>query len=313
MPVWVMVLADIVAIGVFLIVFSLFHHVLPQKPDMEPVALPTSQPSAPAEQPAQQPEEGEPSPEQTQTAQTAGHKFESMFTQEVVHTDNKFSNNNVSVEVETFSSNGVTYHVADVYVRDVTYLKTAFGQDEFGKTDWVQDICAANNAFVAVNGDQCGQHREGVVVRNGILYRETPFHDVAVLENDGTLNTYTQDEFDLQAVKDRGVWQVWSFGPVLLTDGQPMEDFNTDVGGANPRTAIGMIEPLHYLLVTVDGRGESAGLSMKDLSKLMYDLGCTSAYNLDGGGTAAMAVDGKLYSTPSKDRKASDVIYIPMD
>ena len=45
----------------------------------------------------------------------------------------------------------------------------------------------------------------------------------------------------------------------------------------------------------------------------MYDLGCTTAYNLDGGGTAVMAVDGKTYSTQSKDRTATDIIYVPMD
>ena len=92
-----------------------------------------------------------------------------------------------------------------------------------------------------------------------------------------------------------------------------MTEFNTTVGKANPRTAVGMVEPLHYVLVTVDGRGESAGLSMADLSALMKELGCTAAYNLDGGATAAMAVNGELYSTPSDTRSVSDIIYVAME
>ena len=100
---------------------------------------------------------------------------------------------------------------------------------------------------------------------------------------------------------------------LLDENGNTMTEFNTTVGGANPRSAIGMIEPLHYVLVTVDGRGESAGLSMTDLSALMKDLGCTAAYNLDGGATAAMAVNGALYSTPSKTRSVFDIIYVAME
>ena len=319
LPGWLVIAIDLVLIGVFLIVYALFHHVLPQKPQMDPVTLPNNSvqdepvaaPDDPVlpDDPAVSDDPAEPSkPVEPED------KFADKFTSEVVHTDKQYSNDKVNISVETFNSNGVTYHVADIYVKDVQYIKTAFPDGNYGKRGWVYEIGAANNAFVAINGDQGPDHKEGVIVRNGELYRESPFRDIAVLGYDGYLYTYTEEEFDVEKhVKQDGAWQAWAFGPVLLTNGEPMEEFNTDVAGANPRTAIGMIEPLHYLFVTVDGRGESAGLSMKNLSQLMYDLGCTTAYNLDGGGTAVMAVDGKTYSTQSKDRTATDIIYVPMD
>ena len=52
----------------------------------------------------------------------------------------------------------------------------------------------------------------------------------------------------------------------------------------NPRTAIGMISPLHYVIIVSDGRtSKSEGLSLYQLAGLFKEEGCTVAYNLDGG------------------------------
>ena len=81
----------------------------------------------------------------------------------------------------------------------------------------------------------------------------------------------------------------------------------------NPRCAIGYFEPGHYCFVVVDGRrpGYSNGVTMKMLSRLMYDLGCTVAYNLDGGASAQMYWNGDIYNYPSGNgRTISDIVYI---
>ena len=111
----------------------------------------------------------------------------------------------------------------------------------------------------------------------------------------------------------RSPWQSWHFGPELLDhDGQPKTKFNTGVYGRNPRAVIGYYEPGHYCFVVVDGRqGKySGGLDMKELSELMYTLGCVRAYNLDGGATAHMSWLDTVINSPSKDRKVHDVICV---
>jgi exopolysaccharide biosynthesis protein len=105
---------------------------------------------------------------------------------------------------------------------------------------------------------------------------------------------------------------------MLLKDGQPMEDFNTTSELKNktePRTAIGYYEPGHYCLVVVDGRQESKGYSegftLMELSRVFYELGCSIAYNMDGGKSAEMIFDGKLQNRPYEGgRETSDIIYI---
>ena len=92
-----------------------------------------------------------------------------------------------------------------------------------------------------------------------------------------------------------------------------MTEFNTSVATWNPRCAIGYYEPGHYCLVVVDGRqrGYSLGLEMTELSKLMKQLGCAEAYNLDGGMTAMMAYGTELYSQPcGGGRQNCDIVYV---
>ena len=101
---------------------------------------------------------------------------------------------------------------------------------------------------------------------------------------------------------------------MLLSEGQPMTSFNSSVGKVNPRSALGYYEPGHYCFVLVDGRqsGYSAGMTLTELSQLFYDLGCKTAYNLDGGDTVAMAFKTELINHPenASPRSVSDIIYI---
>ena len=55
-----------------------------------------------------------------------------------------------------------------------------------------------------------------------------------------------------------------------------------------------------YILMVVDGRQPgSRGVDLNELSILMYDLDCYEAINLDGGGSSALVVNGKLLNKPA--------------
>ena len=100
-------------------------------------------------------------------------------------------------------------------------------------------------------------------------------------------------------------------GPALLDADGKSTEIRHALAGPNPRTAIGYYEPGHYCFVVVDGRGESFGISLNNLSILMHDLGCVAAYNLDGGASAQMYWNGAIINAPSgKNRAISDIIYL---
>jgi hypothetical protein len=89
-------------------------------------------------------------------------------------------------------------------------------------------------------------------------------------------------------------------GPRLVVDGKPLGGWKKATE-RHPRTALGWNNDSLYL-VLVDGRqpGLSVGMSFQELAAYFVKLGCTTALNLDGGGSASMWAFGQLVSSPSE-------------
>ena len=154
-----------------------------------------------------------------------------------------------------------------------------------------------------------------MVIRNGVIYRANATNcDVCVLYYDGTMKVMPGSSFSVEEAIAEGAWQAWTFGPALLdTDGSALTSFSSTnrIISANPRTAIGYYEPGHYCMIVVDGRGESAGITLPDLSQLFEDLGCAAAYNLDGGNSSIMVWNSEVINQPSGGgRESSDALLI---
>ncbi len=246
-------------------------------------------------------------------------KFADKYTDTVVVTDNSYSSPDISITVteETTANGRITYYLADIYVRDITCFQSALARGTYGSgyRDSISDMAALSNALVAINGDYYGNTNEGVVIRNGVIYRANRTNcDVCVLYYDGRMEVMPGSAFDMQQAINDGAWQAWTFGPALLdTDGSVLTSFASTgrIISANPRTAIGYYEPGHYCMVVVDGRGASAGITLPDLSQLFYDLGCTAAYNLDGGNSSIMVWQDAVINDPSGGgRESSDALLI---
>jgi exopolysaccharide biosynthesis protein len=245
-----------------------------------------------------------------------GEVFTDQFTDgEIIESETSYRSGNVNVSMTKVEESGITYYIQDIYIRSILNLKSAFAEDTYGKaiTDSVLDMAVENDAVAAINGDYYGVESSGVVIRNGVLYRENANADVLVLYDDGTMNAFTADEFDADVEMQNGAYQAWNFGPVLVEDGTAMTSFSSRISAENPRTAIGYMEPGHYVFVTVDGRqaGYSSGMTLKDLASVMEELGCQVAYNLDGGQTSTMTFGDDIANQPYKGgRLTSDIIYI---
>ncbi len=250
-------------------------------------------------------------------------QFSEQFSDTVELTENSYKNEDISISVtkhtEGSGADRVTYYVADIYLADVTCLQSGFADGIYGigYTETVQSMAQSLNAILAINGDFYGNGDNGVVIRNGILYRSTMNDsDICVLYSDGTMRTYSPWNFDAEQVMEDGAWQAWSFGPELLDEeGNQRTAFNADwhISKTHPRSAIGYFEPGHYCLVVVDGRqeGYSNGMTLYQLSELFYRLGCKAAYNLDGGKSSSMTFMASEVNRPvDGGREVSDCIII---
>ena len=241
-----------------------------------------------------------------------------------VITDSEYQDENISIKLTEYYENDTAIYVADVQLSSAQYIKTAFAKDSYGRNikETTSSIADGKNAIFAVNGDFYGARENGYVIRNGVLYRDDGdgSTDVLCIYPDGNFYITNSKDSSAQDLLDSGVWQAFSFGPALVTDGSISVSENDEVGQAmasNPRTAVGIIGELHYVFVVSDGRtSESEGLSLYELAQFMQGLGVTTAYNLDGGGSSTMYFNGEVINNPTttgrsiKERSVSDIVYI---
>ena len=238
-------------------------------------------------------------------------------------TENSYSDGSLRVEISSYRVEDTTVYVADILTEEPRTLLAAFSQSSYGRniTAVSSETADSVGAILAVNGDNYGSREKGYVIRNGILYRETPAsgQEDLVIWSDGSFTIIRESEISARELLEQGAWQVFSFGPGLLDGGEILVDGNDEVDRArasNPRTALGQIEEGHYVLVVSDGRSdESEGLSLYELAQFMQELGVQTAYNLDGGGSSTMVFLGQVVNQPvggrgSGQRAVTDIVYV---
>ena len=235
----------------------------------------------------------------------------------------------ISIEklVTGSGSDQVTYFVADVAVSDATIVRSAFANDQFGENIIANpsDIAADAGAVLAINGDYYGFRTTGIVIRNGVKFRDKGARQGMALYTDGSAKIYDETRTSADELLATGVWNTLSFGPALVDDGKIVSGIdsvevdtnfgNHSVQGNQPRTAVGLVGDNHLLFAVVDGRstGYSRGVTMTELAQIFADRGAGVAYNLDGGGSSAMVFNGKLINNPlgkGEERGTSDILYV---
>jgi hypothetical protein len=115
--------------------------------------------------------------------------------------------------------------------------------------------------------------------------------------------------YDLKDIE----WKWWKMrtavggGPVLIHDGRiwiTNKEEQLFSGGdldRHPRTAMGYTKDGHLIILAVQGRspGVAEGATLEEVAKMLADLRCYEAVNLDGGGSSCMLVNGKETIKPS--------------
>ncbi|MBQ7865251.1 MAG: phosphodiester glycosidase family protein, partial [Clostridia bacterium] len=165
---------------------------------------------------------------------------------------------------------------------------------------------AMNTDYYTYRVSVSNSRKTGVVIRDGkILYDDRyaqneispslfPNLDTLAFYPDGSLSVHHSYELTAQDYIDRGAYDVFSFGPYLIKDGKLSEKAYDTSNTRNPRAAIGMVEPGHYVAIMCEGRLQrSSGVTMSYLAKLMRAKNCQVAFNIDGGQTAVVVFMGK--------------------
>ncbi len=154
----------------------------------------------------------------------------------------------------------------------------------------------------------------GIIVREGKVVSEKTYRkaghnlpnlDMLAQYPDGRLEVYQCNELTAQELTERGAVNVFSFGPILVRDGEINELlYDRYYRSTEPRQAIGMIEPNHYYVLSILGRtGSSKGTVLQRVAEMMKNKGVTQALNLDGGNTMAIVFHGKILNKKATYKK----------
>lgn len=225
-----------------------------------------------------------------------------------------------------FNRTELRFFVANVYVDDPSQLQTAFAGEKYNKSsaEATSAIAARHDAVIAINGDYYNyKDKNGLIIRNGELYRDcATTRDQLLVYADGTFKAVPKGDDIVghgEALVAEGVVQSFSFGPLLVDGGVAVtlpEKYiiYTDDTIREPRTGIGWVDANHYVLLVADGRRDGwsdKGMTLQEMQQVFVREGCQVAYNLDGGGSATMILNGERVNrtSGSRERNVSDIIY----
>ena len=223
------------------------------------------------------------------------------------------------------------------YDAEIWSRKEVFGMvtnkpgEHFTNLDWPSVVCSKNGAVLAIDADYVvhrwadrnkrnKRNSVGIIIRDGEIMHEytygavntsVPNLDTLAIYPDGNMEVRSCNELTAQEYIDKGVKDVISFGPWFVRDGElnpilPRYESKFKKYRA-PRTAIGMIEPGHYIAIVAEGRlKDSKGITMTHLAEKMQERGCRVAINMDGGVTSCMVFMGKQINTVPGINKRGD-------
>lgn len=193
-----------------------------------------------------------------------------------------------------------------------------------------EQIARQHRLVYAQNGDLYtwrvyNKKYPGIIIRDGrIIHEKTytkanvniPPLDELSLYPDGRMAVHTPGEMTGQDYLAAGATDVFSFGPILIRDGVK-EERTANYSSREPRSAIGVAGPGHFVGIMVEGRNKrSGGAGLSFVADRLLEEGCTDAFTLDGGQTAAMIFMGDIvmdpgtYNSGTKTRRQPDVVGI---
>lgn len=226
---------------------------------------------------------------------------------------------------------GTTANIAYIQISDPSQIRTAVATPDKIKTSkkpyTISYFAKTYKAVLAVNADNYNDepkskplvYRMTQKVRNDI---KSDKRDILIIDDQGDFHVTVHSKKAVEEIaanlkaEGRIVVNAYSFGPTLVKDGEVPDmnpDYQYNPNRKNPRTAIGQTGPLSYVVVVVEtsDRDGKTGLSQPELAELMKELGCISAYNMDGGNSSEMVFGDKIYKgMPGGDERAlNDALY----
>ena len=212
---------------------------------------------------------------------------------------------------------------ADVYIADPSQLRRKLTDDTYGSNIHkpATDLAKEANAVIALNGDFYKHRGIGITAYQRKLYRFNPYRlELCHVDSKGNMHfTYAgelkEKEDAEKYIADNDILFSLAFGPVLVENyeihnagaGYPLGEVNEHYS----RSALGQRGSCHYLLMNINPGSGTGSATIADSREIMQSMGVERAYAMDGGQTAEIVIQGKMFNPVdfTNERMVSDIIY----
>ena len=230
------------------------------------------------------------------------------------------------VQVDAPGENITIVQAVRIKLTDASQFRTALAANYPSKqTAYVETMAKRNNAVLAINGDFFNYHDSGISYRNGrkMRFNANNLRELLIIDEEGDfhyLRPTSQKAWNEYIDNGGTVLHTYWFGPNLINeDGTPMTTFtNNENNGPwmkTQRMVIGQTGPLEYLILCCEGpestNYKGQGFTLGQMAQLCAAYGMDNAYNLDGGSSTTLCLNGEKINSlsNSKRREVGDCIY----
>ena len=212
---------------------------------------------------------------------------------------------------------------AEVKLAHGSQLRRKLADDSYSSSVqlYASDMAKQANAVAAINGDFYAFRDLGITVYQRTLYRNSPAKvDTCFFTSTGDMlfaraGELSGEDETQKFIDDNDVVFSVAFGPVLVDNGElqycesyPIGEIDTEYS----RSCIGMSDELHYFLMTINHTYDARPrATVNELARFVYSKGVQKAYNLDGGQTSEIIMNGEPINHIDFgfERTVSDIIY----
>ena len=232
-----------------------------------------------------------------------------------------YHDDSIDIRVESFRDYDTTIMAVYITLTDVSQLRTSMAGRYPSKSETpVHTLARRAQAVAAINGDYVSFHDDGIVVRNGVLYRNKPNinRDTLIIDWNGDVTILSPTTKEAWEHLMSSALHAFCFGPGLVVDGKVLDDvtdlkLNQGKDRKTQRIAFCQLDHLQYLVLATEGPENkgSVGLTLLEMAELCGKMGVTNAYNLDGGSSSTVVLDNKKINSLSsgKVRPVGDCIW----
>ena len=219
-----------------------------------------------------------------------------------------------SIKFYTFNgTDGAKFNGYVLEVADPTRVKVGVSSKLYTVGEKTSEIAENYGAVAAINGGAFTDESNGEAwTQNGgmpsglIMSEGKEIHNdikdlnkkfaTAIITKKGLLKAGNYSVNEIRKMKD--VSEALTFGPVLIAGGAKISSLAET--GTSPKTMLGQMKDGTMVLVVLDSNTETRlCANIREAQNVMFNLGCVTAINLDGGKSTTMYYDGDVVNNPS--------------